>query len=115
MDPRLYANAQQQQQQAMMGTTTPQLESAQKAQQLLSSILASTSGSSGQGAQVGQQQSRTSSYQQNTPAVTSPNVPPSQPHLLQQPFVQPVPPTEDSQTNIHQLLGLLVSFLFILV
>jgi hypothetical protein len=58
-----------------------------------------------------QQHSQYQSHMPTQPTITSP-VPVQQqttPHLLQQPFVQPVPPTEDQATQVQQLLGLLVS------
>ncbi|KAL0576826.1 hypothetical protein ABG067_008884, partial [Albugo candida] len=76
--------------------TAPQLEQAQKAQQILSMLTHQQS----QPAQL-----NSSPYQPHM-AATSPPVP-SQPHLLQQPFVQPVPPTEDQASQVQQLLGLL--------
>lgn len=95
MDPRLYNSSQQQAPIQLPLQTAPQLEQAQKAQQILSML------THGQ-----QQQQPASPYQQNM-HVTSPSVG-SQPHLLQQPFVQPVPPTEDQASQVQQLLGLLV-------
>lgn len=97
MDPRLYSGAQQQAPVQLPLQTAPQLEQAQKAQQILSML---THG------QQQQQQQSVSPYQQNM-NVTSPSVA-TQPHLLQQPFVQPVPPTEDQASQVQQLLGLLV-------
>lgn len=97
MDPRLY-NPQQQAPVQLPLQTAPQLEQAQKAQQILSMLT------------HGQQQQPVSPYQQN---ISSPSVP-TQPHLLQQPFVQPVPPTEDQASQVQQLLGLLVNIPLIL-
>lgn len=94
VDPRLYNPAQQQQQPLQ---STPQLEQAQKAQQILSMLTHQ---------QQQHAQPAPSAYQPGV-SLTSPSVP-SQPHLLQQPFVQPVPPTEDQASQVQQLLGLLV-------
>jgi hypothetical protein len=101
VDPRLYNSGQQQQIPSPMQApmqTAPQLEQAQKAQQILSMLTHQQS----QPAQL-----NSSPYQPHMGA-TSPPVP-SQPHLLQQPFVQPVPPTEDQASQVQQLLGLLVN------
>lgn len=112
VDPRLYNNNQHQQQtpspmQAPM-QTAPQLEQAQKAQQILSMLTHQQQTQQVQQAPQAQpsQISYSSPYQPHVSA-TSPPVP-SQPHLLQQPFVQPVPPTEDQASQVQQLLGLLV-------
>lgn len=98
LDPRLYNQHQQLPAQLPL-QTAPQLEQAQKAQQILSML---THG----GQQQVPPQVSTSPYQQNM-NLASPTVP-AQPHLLQQPFVQPVPPTEDQASQVQQLLGLLV-------
>ncbi|KAI8890132.1 hypothetical protein K501DRAFT_319850 [Backusella circina FSU 941] len=99
------------------------LEQAQKAQQILSMLahtqqqppptgpLSYPSTQPANASPVSMQQQAHLPYHSQVPtqpAVTSPvPVQQSTTHLLQQPFVQPVPPTEDQASQVQQLLGLL--------